>query len=347
MNSYTFVEIESMKLNTSILAIIALLLSSCASIITPRKQKIYIEATTDSTMVCVNFDTSQVYYLPAIIEVERSARDLQYVVIKDTIQRKITLETRVSGRFWLGNLCLPIISHVIDLGAAKGKLYNYPRKVAVDLNDSTLLYPYSAVNRYCVPQKGVIRLLFGTPLGSYLFIPKGDNQVSQFGFNGFNLGFEYFTSKNRLFGLTIGRSATSDGIFGPRSTSSPVFTSDYYSFMYGYEWKKIKCKIGAQYSNIQRLEEYSQETVFSTMFMLSTKAATSTQSFGIASSVSLRIGKATFLGVNYYPSIMTISEGSSKLEYSNTLFFDLTFSPEISRPSKSKVQRDGNKKYTY
>lgn len=336
-----------MKLKT-LLALfgLSLLFSSCATMTHSASQNVFVTSKTDSTMICVNYDTSQTYYLPATLKIDRSYRDVTLIAIKDTIQRKVMLENYIPGRFWLGNMGMPIMGHFLDKLLAKEKLYSVPKNITIDLNDTTLNYPYSKLNKYCDFEKGLVRFSYGIPIGNYIYLPKGNYHVSRVGFKGYNIGVDYFYLNNRIISVGMGRNGTAISPFGKYDLSS-VYSTKYYMVSYGFSTSNSVYQLGIQFSKLKKFDDYFLLGILAESLGADYFVISQAKSYGLHFSANFRIGNETFFGFIYQPNFLHTYNGTAQFGYGNTISMNITYTPEIYRPTKQKLIKNGNNKYTY
>lgn len=109
----------------------------------------------DPIRICVNNDTTKWFNTPTKINVERSRNDLLITAKKDSLQRLIQVNSKLSTAFWLGNLFsgAGIIGYAIDF--TNSKRFTYPRYISINFNNSTAR-PIKNYRVLLAPEKNII-----------------------------------------------------------------------------------------------------------------------------------------------------------------------------------------------
>lgn len=310
--------------------------SSCATLIHQRTVNLNVYSDIDSVKFSVNNNTSRWYSTPSMINVERSKNDLLITAKKDSIQKLIQVNSKLSTAFWLGNLFsgAGIIGYAIDL--TNPKRFTYPKYITINFNDSVskLRKKYRT---WLIPAKNVLSFKISIPEGNHLYLNKGNGYGSTFGFLGISGGFEYYFKDKYCFNMDIG--ALTDFML-PFPAPVDYMGSYQRSFatygdiQLGTDFKRFHFDLGLQYS---RTSHYERETVeLYPNYIDTLKYSKQQNNIGLAFSTYFRISNGFNLGINYYPSIVAWDNSRFQTHYSHLIFFELIFRLEAYRPKMTK-----------
>ena len=321
------------KYNT--LLIIGFLLSSCATLIHQRTVDLKVYSDTDSVKICLNNDTTRWYNTPTWINVKRSKNDLLIIAKKDSVQKKIQVNNKLSTAFWLGNTFsgIGILGYAIDL--TNLKRFTYPSNVTIKFQTNS-----SSTKNYrtwLTPEKGLLAFKISIPEGNHFYINKGNGYGNSFGFLGISGGVEYYLSDKYSISSDIG--ALTDFLIpfpapgdcvGSHESSSAV----YGNIQLGSDISRLHYGAGLQYNKTfynkwdtipSTQEHYSRDTLSIHKVQ---------NNLGIALSTYYRISNGFNIGLSYYPSFLTWDKKGLDAHYSHLIFFELIFRFEAFRPGK-------------
>jgi len=91
---------------STLLVIVVLVLSSCATVLNSPTKTIYITTTTPAKVI-VNNDTLTTFQDKIPVEVQRQAADLSINVFNDTVNKTVILKHRNSFAYWLNVYPIP------------------------------------------------------------------------------------------------------------------------------------------------------------------------------------------------------------------------------------------------
>jgi len=326
---------EQIVKNIMTILVVCLLffLNSCATIVNNNSIAVNIYSDTDSVKIYLNNDTSIYYNLPAIIGVNRSKDDLIITAQKDTIQKTIEVKSYNTAAFWWGNLFngTGVIGYAIDL--TNHRRFKYPETILIIFNDDNNFDSKTNYNTWLPPEKNLFNLKYSIPEGNHLYLNKGYDYGTTFGFLGISAGFEYYFSDKYCLNVDFG--GLTDFML---PFPAPVdYMGDYdrsfavYSdIQLGSDYKNLHYDVGIQFT---RTSYYERETVdLFPVYIDTLKHKKIQNNLGFAFSSYYRISKYFNIGINYYPSFLVL-ERNPKFHYSHLLFFELMFRVETYRHS--------------
>ena len=324
------------KLRISIVLLIVLLFSSCATIVNRSIVRVNIYSDTDSVKVHVNNDSLNWQTLPTSIDVVRSKNNLTITAQKDTIQKQIEVKRGISTAFWLGNLfsSVGVIGYAIDL--TNPKRFTYPTTILLHLDNKDKTYSSGNYNTWLNPQKNLLNIKISIPEGNHFRLNKGNGYGNAFGFLGISAGFEYYFSEKYCLNMDFG--GLTDFIIpvpAPYDVEGSYNRSfaTYGDIQIGSDYKRLHYDAGIQFT---RTSYYERETVELFPEYIDTLKYSKTQNnLGLAFSTYFRATKNFNIGFNYYPSFFVVGN-NPKFHYSHLLFFELSFRIEAYRPKKRK-----------
>jgi hypothetical protein len=317
------------------LLIIGFLSSSCATLIHQRTVDLNVHSDADSVKICVNKDTTRWYNTPTWINVERSRNDLLIIAKRDSVQKMIQVNSKLSTAFWLGNMFsgIGIFGYAIDL--TNPKRFTYPSNITI--NFQTNSFSTKSYRTWLTPEKGLLAFKISIPEGNHFYINKGNGYGNSFGFLGISGGLEYYLTDKYSISSDIG--ALTDFMipfpapvdyWGPHESSSAV----YGNIQIGSDISRLHYGAGLQYNKTfynkwdtipSTPEHYSRDTLSIHKVQ---------NNFGIALSTYYRISNGFNVGLSYYPSFLTWDIKGLDAHYSHLIFFELIFRLEAFRPRK-------------
>ncbi len=318
-----------------IILAIGFLLSSCATLIHQRTMNVNVHSDTDSVKICVNNDTTIWYNTPTWINVERSRNDLLIIAKKDSIQKLIQVNSKLSTAFWLGNMFsgIGIFGYAVDL--TNPKRFTYPPNITIDFKSNN--YSSKKYRTWLTPEKGLLAFKISIPEGNHFYINKGKRYGTSFGFLGISGGVEYYLSDKYSISSDIG--ALTDFMipfpapvdyFGPHEASSAV----YGNVQIGSDISRLHYGAGLQYNKTffnkwdtipSTYEHYSRDTLSIHKVQ---------NNLGLVFSTYYRISNGFNVGISYYPSFLSWDKKGVEAHYNHLIFFELIFKLEAYRPKK-------------
>ena len=318
--------------NKLLLVAVSLLLTSCATIFSKKEYEMHVTTNSKNASVKVN-DTD--YKLPALIVVKRSKEPLKMVFTNDSLQKDMTLRSRLRPYFFIGNLFFyPPISHIIDLTSVKK--YYYKNNVYIKVQDTSVKFSRISIDRKIgsiftpslKDETGNLKLHYSFPNVNHLYFqPRGENKKNDFGFVGISGGLDYFYNKNTF--VSIQADAKTSFFFpfplpidrdgGEYSDSSSLNFSisnnrKLNKFTYGY---------GLNYAvNIWKYSnEYYDELNYRNVEITKRRV---NQNLGLHLNSYFQISKNFYIGAVYQPSILNLDSGA-KLQYKHSISLDFAW----------------------
>lgn len=326
-----------------ILPLIAtMFLTSCAIITNTKKEKIFIRADRDSTFVCLNYDTSTIYQLPATIILPRSRRDITVIAINDTLQRKVIIPSRRSGKSIVGNLWLwPLI--ILDTKSIKS--YTYQKHTTVSFDNAP--YPYLSSKNWLDPEKNLIRFKLGLPILNLQKREIAGEDLNIASYPGFSIGTEYYFTKKHSINVDVLRFVNYQATkykTPDRKTHYSYHSTFGLDLQFGSDYKRFHFDTGISYSKTL-IYYQDNNTSFGTFQNPKTsyKPRYEYENINLALSAYWRMSGEVNVGMNYYPSMISTVNGESNSKYSHLISFEVIYAPDIFRPSKYTVRKNGNK----
>jgi len=283
----------------------------------------------------VNNDTTIWYNTPTWINVERSRNDLLIIAKKDSIQKLIQVNSKLSTAFWLGNMFsgIGIFGYAVDL--TNPKRFTYPPNITIDFKSNN--YSSKKYRTWLTPEKGLLAFKISIPEGNHFYINKGKRYGNSFGFLGISGGVEYYLSDKYSISSDIG--ALTDFMipfpapvdyFGPHEASSAV----YGNVQIGSDISRLHYGAGLQYNKTffnkwdtipSTYEHYSRDTLSIHKVQ---------NNLGLVFSTYYRISNGFNVGISYYPSFLSWDKKGVEAHYNHLIFFELIFKLEAYRPKK-------------
>ena len=306
------------------------LLNSCATLLHDNNVDVRVYSDTDSVKIFVNDDTTA-YYPPTVVNVKRSGKDLSITAWKDTVRKTVSINSRLSTAFWLGNLPTAYAGYIIDL--TNSKKYTYPSDIKIHFN------AYKKSDGWVMPKKYLLIGKFSIPVGQFMFLNKGNEYGHSFGFFGFSEGLEYYFSDKYSLNMDIGML---NGIEAP-IPSPQNYHNCYERSDAGYADIQLGCDDGRFHSNVglqinrtahRKMGMYDlspsyRDTLISSKFQ---------NNVGIALSTSYRLSNNFHIGLNYFPSFFSWEKDHAwKARYSHLVFLEIKM--KLFRQKENIVKR--------
>ena len=193
----SFFDAGSKLRQTLCLLVVAILMSSCATILNqPYKNvKVY---TTEPSSIIYRYDTIKTVKNKANLWVERKKDTLSFVTMTDSITKSIEIKSRNSFMYWV-NIYNYGIGMLVDMN--NPKRYSYPSRIHINSADTiSKYYRYSQASF----DKGGLYLHLSLPhINSFCFKPEKEGYKSNTGFWGISAGLDYYHSTNQFISLML------------------------------------------------------------------------------------------------------------------------------------------------
>lgn len=187
-----------MMKNTVIIFLLAIYLTSCASYLNEKNQKIKI-ITSLPAIVVVKNDSIQTRENKVRFYVLRSRDSLKITVIRESLVKRIQVPSSNSFANWSNSYPLTSFGFLIDKN--NPKRYAYPSPIYVNLSDTTNRYTTIDEKRF---QKGSIDMRISLPwINNFLLQPEDYGYKYSNGFVGLSLGTDYYYNKQKYISLTL------------------------------------------------------------------------------------------------------------------------------------------------
>lgn len=323
-----------MMTRLSMVIVIGVLFSSCATLINQRTCDVKVHSDDDSLKICVNNDTTRWLSTPTWIYPERSKNDLLIIAKKDGVQKPIYVRRKLSNEYLFGNLASYGIGYLIDL--KNPRRFSYPRNIVIDFNSSDK-YAVPKHKNWTNPEKHLLNFKLSIPEGNLFYINKGHGYGNSSGFLGISGGVEYYFTNKYCLNMDVG--ALTDFIAPFPAPVDYVGGYDQSSAIYGdiqigRDFNRFHCDLGLQFN---RTSYYERETVeLFPEYIDSLKYSKFQNNVGLALSAYYRISNGFNIGLNYYPSFFSWDHSKVQTHYGHLLFFELIFKFEAFRPGKKK-----------
>lgn len=185
-------------MNKTVIIFLAIFLTSCATYLPDKGQKIKV-ITSLPAMVVVKNDSILTRKNKVVLNVLPSCDSLKITVLRDSLVKRIQVPSRNSFAYWLN------ISPSVDSGFLVDKInhkrYAYPSLIYVNLSDSTKSYSTIDEQQF---QKGSIDMRMSFPsINSFLLKPEDYGYKYSTGFVGLSLGTDYYYNKQKFISLTL------------------------------------------------------------------------------------------------------------------------------------------------
>lgn len=163
-----------------LLILIALTLTSCATIINSPTTKIKISADKKSKII-FNSDTIAIHKKQTTIRPKRSSESLKITFVRDSIKKDFLIDRKISSVFWL-NIYNYGVGALIDL--TSDKLYRYRNNIHFSLDTTSNSISLGRKKTTLIPKKTLF--IYTTPLRT----------INPFSIPSATLGAEYFIKQN-------------------------------------------------------------------------------------------------------------------------------------------------------
>lgn len=315
-----------------ILLAVSLLLSSCATVFSRKEYDMRVTSNIKNASVKV-YDKD--YKLPASIKVKRSKEDLQLVFNTDSLQKQLTLKSRISPRYIVGNLFFyPPISYFVDLN--NDKRFYYKKNIYIKVKDTSARFGSiplgeklsSIFKPSLIDETGTVKLHVSIPwMNEFNFAPNGEKRVSNFGFLGVATGIDYFYKKDRFLSFQTDAKTSFDFLIpvpilfdsGERIVTSSVNfalsnNKKLNKFSYGY---------GLNYAQNYWLyiNEYYDEA---TSTNVAIRKKSKNENLGLHLNSYFQLSDSFYIGIVYQPSFINFNTGP-KFQYEHSLSLDLAW----------------------
>lgn len=298
--------------------------SSCATILHQQTVEVHVYTDVDSAKVCI---AERCYDLPATIELERSKRDVELVLRKDSVEKTIVLNHRLSNAFMFGNMGVwP--GYVVDL--KNSKRFTYPRENYVSLGGEKFQPKIRRKQKWIPTTKHQLNLKFSFPDGNYFYFNNGKYYESTLGFLGVSAGLEYYLSEkysiNSDFGVMTDFFLPFPAPFDANGAFDQTIAA-YVDLQMGKDVGAFHWDFGIQ----------GNKTIFierEVIRLAPDYSARETYSFeqynaGLALSSYYNIVSGFNLGLNYYPSFFAWNDKVFDLHYTHLLMLELVFKTKV------------------
>jgi hypothetical protein len=271
----------------------------------------------DSSNICLQNDSC--IKAPLVLEVPRSGNDIKLLVKSDSLEKTVTLKSKVLKTYDIGHLYF---------------VHNCPSKKGIDNSTSNLILGYdnpifidlinesSDYKKWRSSKKGQLYVRASFPWFNYVGFDNGLGFENYVTYMGMTLGVDYYHSKRSYYSLIGGATGISDLAF-------PVMDSEYDTA----EFVKTYC---IKLTNSHDFNLFSNEKiVFTIGYGLNFTHFTykihddvnnvelykNTKSvIGLSVDANLLLFRYGFFGINYSPSFYTLT--TNKWEYSFLTYID-------------------------
>ena len=320
----------------SLLLTTIFIFSSCATLIHQRSVDIDVHSNSDSVKICANLDTDTWYNTPTRINTIRSKNDLLITARKDSLQKTFHIKSTLSTAFWLGNLFsgAGVVGYAIDF--TNPKRFTYPTYITINF-DETNKSLSTRYYKWLASEKNLLTFKISVPEGNYLYLNKGKGYGNAFGFLGISGGIEYYITDKHCVNFDIG--TLTDFMLPIPAPVDYMGSYDrsfatYGDLQIGRDFHRLHYDYGLQFT---RTEYYERETVELFPDYIDTlKYSIKQNSIGLSISTYYRISNGFNLGINYYPSFLSLGTNKLTAHYSHLLFFELVFRIEAIKPKRKK-----------
>ncbi len=322
--------------NKIVLVAISLLFTSCATLFSNKNYDINVTSNSNNSSVKVN---DKKYVLPAIINVTRSRDDLKLIFTNDSLQKEMTLKSRIRPYYFIGNLFFyPPISHLVDLNTQKR--FYYKNNIFIKVKDTTVTFSKISLNKKVnsifseslKDETGILKLHLSLPhINHFSFNPTGESNKSSYGFLGISLGLDYFYLKNKFLSIQSDAKTNFEVPF-----PVPIFIEEgeytkLSSFNFSvYDNKKLNkfsYGYGLNYAiNVWNYtnKNYNDLTNNSTNYLSIKSKRRTNQNLGLHFNSYFKVSNNFYIGAVYQPSFVTFKSGP-KLQYEHSISLDLAW----------------------
>ena len=309
-----------MKKSSFIILIPLLMLSSCATVMNRKTQRIDIITNKHAYVKINDQELANIKNRTKFIAV-RDIRPINLVVFNDSISKELLLDSRSSFLYWFNIYANAGLGMLIDKDSPKR--YVYPKRVYVDMaNNINTFTTYNPVVR-----KGSLQLHYSLPwINNFIFNPSFENSTKiNTGFMGVMIGLDYYHKMNQF--LNLSACGVMDFFIpfpGAVDFSGEVdmMESLYLSISNNYRVKRISVGYGFSYSkNIWDHRYYER---FDPPPPTRDPVTRIDYSFGFIFPFYVQVGEYFDIGLLYRPSVLTIKP-TTKFKYSHLLSIDFAW----------------------
>ncbi len=303
---------------------LALLLSSCATILNQPMQKVAIATgknikavsigkslSVDSSLIRI--DAPRFYYLV------RSPEPVEVELQLDSTKKTTFLKSRNSFAYWANIYFNYGLGMLVDRDNTKR--YAYPRNNYFTAEDSTIKrYVFAPV------RKGTMNISLSLPLPSFFNLQSEKGNYNSVGAFGLQTGIDYFYKSNHYVSLNFGAAIDAFGeYFGPgyREFGTVLFTNVMNNNVVG----SFDLGYGINLSKLQ----WKRTTVGDTINMDRSIKSTA---MGFSLSAQYRLGNYFRIGILYQPDILTLNH-LPVLKYQHYISFNFIWK----LPIKNAIER--------
>jgi len=188
---------EKPKVMRSITMIVLLAVgcTSCASILNPRYKSMSV-FTQQPSKVIIRSDTLHTEANQVNFLIPRSKDSLKLVIVTDTSRQTFQIASRSSFAYYLNIVYNYGLGMLIDHGSPKR--YTYPRRIYLDSNWSRGLKTLPATHQ------GEVNFQVSFPyINSFITQPVGENRKANTGFWGLGVGVDYYHQDRQYLSLNL------------------------------------------------------------------------------------------------------------------------------------------------
>ncbi len=284
-----------------ILALIALLSSSCATLI---KSNYYnVEVTSDQENSKAEIQNN-IYELPATVKLKRSKENLKIKLHHDSVSEDFYIIPSHNNAFLYHNLWwlyYAPIAYLIDL--TNHRRFHYGEYISLQTATplrvlKTTKYPYFSPR--FPSEKGQINMMISLPtLNTFIFLPEGETPRNSIGIFGIAGGLEYFYNEKQFLALNSGIATNFPGAtFENGSARLEVITSSYFSLTNNVKFARNSLGYGINYSQ----NYWSRSTDIHSK---------TNHALGLTFSFYHQFGKYFFMSLMYRPTFFVVSPNIS------------------------------------
>ncbi len=281
----------------------------------------------------------QVYSLPAEVEITRSNKDLNMILIGDSLNIDYTLKSRLTPKFMyfnlVGQLAAPI-NYIVDL--TNPKRFYYGNEVHLNSEDTIRTYERPFVLKYrrffgkeFRKNKGDVFFRIAIPaLNSFVMKPTEEPIHHSTGLMGISLGFDFYYKTNLYISTSVAYvTSTAPFLFYDRDD---YIESAYWSLSNNHQWNRFHFGYGLSFShNIWKYNNGSVDIDSTSPDYVEIKK--SNNALGLVFPASFQLNKYFSFGLVYRPSLYRFGS-DQKFEYEHLISFEAILKLPVRR-SKS------------
>lgn len=289
-----------------------LLLSSCATILNNKIQRIQITA--DKKINNIRLDSS----LKHITENEafyvlRNKKPLTVYFKADSTEQTLKIKSKNSFAFWINLYFNYGIGMIIDKN--KPERYAYPKHIYLDYKNG-IIKP----TRFAPVEKGTISINFSMPYVNGFYVRSIDSYYANAGFMGIAGGVDYYFKKNRYICANFGGAINSIvpvpaavDYRGERQTAGVTF----FNLRDNYCIGRFDLSYGINLSKSNWSKSNNSDSLFHRQRFSST-------GLGLSLSTQFKVGQHFRLGAFYQPNFIQFTHGPI-LEYQHHMSIELVW----------------------